>query len=134
MIALAKKIAFDAHDEQKRSGGEPYIVHPEAVANSVEDRLKPIAWLHDVIEDTHVTLKDLQLDGFDSYVILAIDILTHKNGVPNIEYWNKIATNPDAVKVKLADIAHNLSSNPSDHAKEKYKRALEVFKKLGYNS
>jgi len=46
----------------------------------------------------------------------------------------KVATDPNAVKVKLADIQHNLSSNPSERSKLKYAQAKELFQTLGYSS
>lgn len=103
------------------------MAHVQAVADAVEDRLKPIAYLHDVVEDTPVTIEELKDAGFDAYVLDAVELLTHKKGVSNIDYWKAIATNEDAVAVKLADIRHNLSSQPSDYAKQKYARALAFF-------
>jgi len=134
-IELAKWVAENAHSGIMRKDGKtPYMSHVQAVADAVEDRLKPIAYLHDVVEDTNVTLDELKELGFDSYVIDAVDLLTHLDGVPNIVYWKDISTNPDATTVKLADIAHNLSSQPSEHAKQKYAKALTFFKGLGYSS
>jgi (p)ppGpp synthase/HD superfamily hydrolase len=133
-INRAREIATLAHQGQKRRGGEPYITHPEAVAISVENRLKPIAWLHDVPEDTSVTIDDLKKEGFPSYITDAVSLLTHIEGVSNVEYWKEILTNKDAVSVKLADIKHNLASNPSEHAKQKYAKALELFRQAGYSA
>ena len=133
MIEMAKWIAEKGHEGQFRKDGKtPYVEHVNAVADAVEPRLKPIAYLHDIVEDTNISLEELIQLGFDDYVIDAVDLLTPRNRIPNIEYWKKIATNPDAVTVKLADIKHNLSSSPSEHAKEKYAKALTFFKALGY--
>lgn len=133
-INLAKNIAFDAHNGQFRKDKKtPYFSHVNAVAFAVEDRLKPIAYLHDVVEDTNVTIHDLKHHGFSQYILDAVELLTHKHGDSNAEYWKKIAVNADAVTVKLADINHNLSETPSDVARKKYHRALEFFKSLGYN-
>ncbi len=123
----AKEIATFAHEGQKRTDGSPYINHPSRIADAVEARLKPIAWLHDVVEDTQVSLEDLKSQGFPSYVIEAIDLLTHRKGDSNIVYWTKIKANPDAKAVKLADINDNLSDKPSDYAKQKYAKALAFF-------
>jgi (p)ppGpp synthase/HD superfamily hydrolase len=132
-IDAMRQIAHAAHHNQfRKDGTTPYIEHVEAVASMVEDRLKPIALGHDLLEDTKVSFEELEQLGFDSYVLVAVDLLTHKHGVPNIEYWKRIATNPDATAVKLADIQHNLSSMPSEHAKEKYVRALAFFRSQGY--
>ena len=132
-IQLAKAIATAAHEGQKRNGGEPYITHPAAIASALEPRLQPIGWLHDTVEDTKVTLDDLKKEGFPSYIIDAVDLLTHKKGDSNVVYWGKIAANPDAVEVKKKDIAHNLGSNPSEHAKQKYAKAIEFFKQKGFS-
>lgn len=133
-IEKAKEIATHAHAGQfRRDGTTPYITHPEAVAASVEDRLKPIAYLHDVPEDTETTIEDLKREGFPDYIIAAVTLLTHKDGQSNMKYWHEILTNADAVKVKIADIKHNLSCNPSEHAKEKYARALTLFAEYGYS-
>lgn len=131
-INRAQQIATEAHKGQTRRGGDPYITHPTRIAAKAEDRLKPIAFLHDVPEESDVTLQDLEKDGFPSYIIKAVDLLTHKEGDSNAVYWKKILTNQDAIKIKLLDIEDNLASNPSDHAKQKYARALELFKKAGY--
>ena len=126
-IKRSVEIAYAAHEGQKRTDGSPYIKHPFRVADAVEDRLKPIAYLHDVIEDTKVTLDDLKKEGFPSYIINAVDLLTHKKGDSNVVYWTKIKSNPDATAVKLADINDNLHDTPSEHAKQKYQRALTFF-------
>jgi len=62
MYKEASKIAYRAHYGQFRRGGTiPYIIHPLRVANSFKDDIKKtIAILHDVVEDTELTLKDLK--------------------------------------------------------------------------
>lgn len=132
-IELAKKIATEAHKNQTRRNGDLYITHPARIVDRVEDRLKPIAWLHDVVEDTEITIDDLISQGFPAYITDAVDLLTHKNEEPNYSYWGKILKNKDAVNVKLEDINDNLNNNPSDHARKKYAKALALFKQYGYN-
>lgn len=126
-IRRAQEIATAAHEGQKRTDGSTYIKHPARVADAVEARLKPIAWLHDVVEDTRVTLDDLKAEGFPLYIIEAVDLLTHRKGEPNLSYWGKIKANPDALAVKLADINDNVNDTPSEYAKQKYGRALSFF-------
>lgn len=135
-IQQAMKIAEKAHRGQFRNDNTtPYIKHPSRVADAVEDRLKPIALLHDSIEDSkgRITLDTLREYGFPQYIITAVNLLTHKPGDSNIVYWKNILTNEDAVKVKLADIYDNMKDSPSEHAKQKYVRALELFKQMGYS-
>lgn len=129
---MAKKVATAAHEGQTRRGGDPYITHPARIAARVDDRLKPIAWLHDVVEDTNITVADLRSMGFPAYIVEAVDLLTHRKTDTNEVYWKKILTNKDAVLIKLEDIRDNLASNPSDYARQKYVRALALFKQYGY--
>jgi len=76
-LGKAIEIAYEAHEGQTRWSGEPYITHPEAVAAAVitEDE-KIVAWLHDVVEDTNVTLEDLMGEGFSGDVIDGVDAMT----------------------------------------------------------
>lgn len=134
LIDQAKKIAEAAHLGQTRNDGTtPYMKHVQAVADAVEDRLKPIAYLHDTVENTEITIQDLIKIGFPSYITDAVNLLTHKNNEPNLSYWTKIAGNKDAATVKIKDIKHNLSDNPSDRQKNKYSQALQLFSKFGYD-
>ncbi len=134
-IELAKKIAILAHTGQFRNDKTtPSIKHPEEVANAVEKRLQPIAWLHDAIEDSHgkVTLDTLREAGFPQYIIDAVEVLTHLTTDTNRQYWAKILQNADAIIVKIADIKANLGGNPTQYAREKYARALKMFADAGY--
>lgn len=135
-IQQAQEIATRAHRGQFRNDNTtPYINHPIRVSVAVEDRLKPIALLHDSIEDSDgkVTLDTLREYGFPQYIITAVNLLTHKHGDSNMVYWKNILTNEDASKVKIADIRDNLGDSPSEYAKQKYVRALELFKQMGYS-
>lgn len=134
VIEHAKKISQIAHAGQKRRGGEDYFAaHVEPIANSVTDYLKPIAYLHDVIEDTEITLEELKNVGFPEYIIKAVELLTHRNNEPNESYWTKIAKNIDATTVKIADIKNNLMSAPTEKQRKKYLRAIKLFKDRGYS-
>lgn len=135
LINLTREVAKEKHYGQFRFDGKtPYFEgHVEPVANAVEDRLKPIAYSHDLVEDTDVTLDDLRRLGYPRYVLDAVDLLTKK---PNQEYWmylQNMVHNPDAVKVKIEDIKHNMSGKPTKKTREKYVKALEFFKQHGYN-
>jgi (p)ppGpp synthase/HD superfamily hydrolase len=133
MIKQMFNIASASHMGQfRRDGTTPYIEHVKAVADLVEDRLKPIALGHDLLEDTEITLNDLKNVGFPDYILKAINDLTHRPNEPNLRYWNRILKNPDATIVKIADIKHNLSDSPKQKQIEKYKKALELFSSRGY--
>lgn len=133
MIKAMTEIAKAAHAGQKRKNGEDYFDgHVQKVADAVGDRLKPIALGHDVVEDTPITIQDLKDAGFPQYVTDAIDLLTHRNSEPNIDYWGRIAQNKDAAIVKIADMKHNLSTSEG-RQKEKYLKGLALFAKAGYD-
>ena len=103
----AMRIAYDAHHGQVDKGGDPYIFHPFHLAEQMQDETSTcVALLHDVVEDTDVTLEDLQRE-FPHEVTEAVRLLTHAEGVPYLDYVAAIAGNPVAKAVKLADLAHN---------------------------
>jgi len=132
-INLARQIAITAHQGQfRRDKVTPYIKHVEAVANALEKRLQPIGWLHDVVEDTDITLEDLKNYGFPQYVIDGVDLMTHRKNVTNMDYWRNMLQNVDVVTVKIADIKYNLGDNPTEQQKQKYQRALKLFVDAGY--
>ena len=138
MTRLAIKIAFEAHSGQNDRSGIPYILHPIHVAEQMKDEVTTIvALLHDVVEDTNVTLEDLKNYGFSKEVIDAIEVLTHKDGTKYLDYVRKVAQNPIARKVKIEDVKHNTdltrTINPNDKIFKKmpvYMEALKVLKEM----
>ncbi|MBL5841139.1 hypothetical protein I4U30_23020 [Enterobacter asburiae] len=109
-LALAIKIAAEGHLNQKDKGGNPYILHPLKVMHYLKSddfQLMAIAALHDVLEDTDVTAADLVLLGFSNRVKDAVVLLTKRDGQTPDEYFQGIASNYDAIRVKLADLRHN---------------------------
>ena len=103
----ALKFAYNAHHGQLDYNGIPYIFHPLHLAERMEDEISCCAaLLHDVVEDTAITMEELERE-FPAEVISVLKLLTHGEGVPYFDYVRAIKGNPIAVKVKLADIAHN---------------------------
>lgn len=104
-IALASELFVDSTDR----GNVPYIMHCLEVMNNVgnDPELKMIGVLHDVVEDTHVTHKDLMIMGFSYRVLQALELLTHEEDVPYEDYIAAISGNRDAIIVKMADLTHN---------------------------
>lgn len=102
------EVAKKAHFGQIDRAGIDYIKHPETVASFVAtDEEKAVAYLHDVIEDTSLTLLDLKKEGFSKNIIEAVDILTKKKGQDYQSYLNLVKKNELARVVKLADLRHN---------------------------
>lgn len=112
----AMKLCYEAHAGQTDKSGLPYVHHPLHLAEQMDDEDSTVtALLHDVVEDTHYSIEDLQGMGFGDNVIEALKLLTHDPAVPYMEYVRKIGTNPLATKVKLADLAHNSDTTRLDH-------------------
>lgn len=134
ILALCKKLAKIAHYGQYRNDGVTrYIVHPEAVANSVSDvKMKCLAWLHDVVEDTPVTIEHLREQKIPEDILKSVDIMTKKKGDKYLEYILRCKKDYLSCNVKIADIKHNLSTlnkNKYRDKYDKYKMALWILTK-----
>lgn len=104
----AMKIAFDAHRGQADRAGIDYVNHPLHIAEQMDTEAETCAaLLHDVIEDTDWTIEQLREEGIPKDALDALTLLTHDDEVPYMDYIEAIKANPIAVKVKLADLAHN---------------------------
>lgn len=103
----AMHIAYRAHHGQLDKAGVPYIFHPIHLAEQMEDEISCCAaLLHDVVEDTDVTMAELETQ-FPPEVIHVLRLLTHADGIDYYDYVRAIRADPIAVKIKLADLAHN---------------------------
>ena len=127
--------AFDAHRGQYDKSGLPYIAHPLHVAESMETEDEcVVALLHDVLEDTDITVEDLTRIGISDRQIAALKLLCHDDSVPYLEYVQSIRVDPIARKVKLADLHHNsdltrlnVITTQDIERVEKYKQAIEIL-------
>lgn len=146
LITKALQLAALAHSGQVDKADQPYILHPIRVATSVvrmkqalgQDKtaLYVIALLHDVVEDTPITLKTLKAKGFPQPVLAAVDLLTKREGEPKEAYYARIRKNPLARLVKLADIGDNLDPDrlnllpikKRNELKVKYSKALNYLR------
>ena len=141
MIRKAFDVAVDAHKDMRRKSGEPYIYHPIAVARICAEEMGlgataiTCALLHDTVEDTHITLQDVE-DLFGAKVRLIIDGLTKipevfdENTSIQAENFRKmILTISDDIRVvliKLADRLHNMRTLGSMRADKQLKIASET--------
>ena len=108
MTQKAMKLCFQAHKDQVDKSGVPYVFHPFHVAESMPDEITTtVALLHDVVEDTPYTLDDLRAMGFPPQVTDVLDLLTHDESVPYLDYVRALSKDPVARLVKLSDLAHN---------------------------
>ncbi len=134
----AIELAKQHHEGQTDKAGKPYIEHPLRVMNQVEsEEEKIVAVLHDIVEDTNISLNDLRNEGFSEEVVSAVECLTKQDGENYDSYIERISFNPLAVKIKLADLEDNrdLTRLPEVTDKdlkriEKYDKALKKLTRL----
>lgn len=109
-LEQAIRIALDAHEGAVDKAGEPYILHPlTLMLQMTTDEARIAAVLHDVIEDSGVTLDDLARAGFSPRVLEALELLTHDDDeLDYLDYVAAVASHPLARAVKLADLRHNM--------------------------
>ena len=133
----AMNIAYTAHHGQVDKAGVPYIFHPLHLAEQMDDEISCCAaLLHDTVEDTDVTLAQLA-EIFPAEVVETVRLLTHDPDTDYFEYVRAIQSNPTAMKVKLADLAHNTDETrfsgvavPKDrigYLRDKYTKAKAIL-------
>ncbi|HTO36882.1 MAG TPA: RelA/SpoT family protein [Brumimicrobium sp.] len=141
MIRKAFDVAVEAHKDMRRKSGEPYIYHPIAVARICAEEMElgptavTAALLHDTVEDTHITLDDIE-ELFGPSVRLIIDGLTK---IPEVfdehvsiqaENFRKmvltISEDLRVVLIKLADRLHNMRTLDSMRSDKQLKIASET--------
>lgn len=135
-IDKALEIATKAHKGQVDKAGVDYIIHPITVSKLCQTKeAKIVGLLHDVVEDTNVTLKDLE-EFFSSDIIEAIRLVTKTEGFNIDEYYQNIKNNKIAKEVKLADLTHNMDLSRFNNQdltekdlkrKEKYQKYYEYL-------
>ena len=131
----ALKLCFEAHKEQVDKTGMPYVFHPFHLAEQMDDEISTVcALLHDVIEDTDITVEMLDQMEFPQEVLAVLKLLTHDEAVPYMDYVKNISRNPIAKKVKIADLLHNSDVSRLDFVDEyavkrnqKYQEALRIL-------
>jgi guanosine-3',5'-bis(diphosphate) 3'-pyrophosphohydrolase len=143
IIRRAFELAADAHKDMRRKSGEPYILHPLAVARIVVEEIglgvtsACCALMHDVVEDTEITLEDIASE-FGTNFSRIIDGLTKISNVVDIkasasmqaENFRKIlltlAEDPRVILIKLADRLHNMRTLTSMSREKQLKIASET--------
>lgn len=113
ILDKALEIAYKAHAGQLDKGGNPYILHPLRVAlHCRTEEEKMVALLHDVLlEDTAVTLEDLEREGFPEEVLEAVEYLTKKDGEDYQTFIKRVSHRTLAIRVKLWDLEDNMDES-----------------------
>lgn len=110
LIDVADRLCLRWHDGHTDKAGKPYIEHPRRVSSYVaadNAEARAAALLHDVLEDSGVDADDLAAEGIPGGVIEAVELLTRRDGISAEEYYRRIKAHPNALEVKLADLADN---------------------------
>lgn len=126
LIENALRIALDAHAGQSDKAGAPYVLHPIRVMMKLESaELQAAALLHDVLEDSDYKEADLRAAGIPEEVIDLVLAVTKREDEDTGDeagyerFIERIATNPRAARIKLADIEDNLDVRRIRELKDK---------------
>lgn len=140
LVRNAYELAAEAHKEQKRKTGEPYIIHPIAVARIVAEELElganPVmaAFLHDVVEDTQYTIENIR-ERFGDDVAFLVGVVTKQkkekyDKSKQVDNYRQILASVQydvrAILVKLADRLHNMRTLASMRPDKQMKIAGET--------
>ena len=135
LIALAREIATRAHAGQVDKSGAAYIGHPERVAARLTSpEAQVVGLLHDVVEDTDVTVEELR-ESFPDDIVEAVVAISQLPNERRLDYYARVNANTLAREVKLADIADTMSpprmTNLDRRTRERllrtYREALDVL-------
>jgi len=132
---VAAAVCYIAHLGQIDKSGVPYYLHPYRVANYLDEKDhegRTVAYLHDVLEDTKLTVSDLVSLMFPPEIIASVVTLTRVNNEPSDAYYARVRQNAVAKRVKKADIKDNtdpkrlalLPKETSDRLIKKYSHAI----------
>ena len=134
LTRLASKIAYRAHDGQTDKAGVPYIFHPIHIAEQMDSEESCIvALLHDVVEDSNITLEILS-KYFNDNIIEALRVLTKEEIDDYTMYIKRVKTNKLATKIKLKDLEHNMDltrlDEITDEDKNRAKKYMDAIRYL----
>ena len=133
LTRLASKIAYKAHEGQTDKAGVPYIFHPIHIAEQMDSEEScVVALLHDVIEDSDITLEILS-KYFNDDIIAALRVLTKKENDDYVMYIKRVKTNKLAAKVKIKDLEHNRDLTRLDKVTDRdKKRSMKYWEAIRY--
>lgn len=125
---LALDVATDAHDTQKRWGGQPYIIHPKAVGDALPRHLRVLGYLHDVLEDQSDKYPLTRLQTlFPPWVTERLVILSKLDGENYDDFILRTMQDEATRLVKILDILDNLKDLKHGSMRDKYRLALRLL-------
>jgi len=128
LLEKAIAIAVNAHRGQTDKVGQPYILHPLRMMLRLENENERIvAVLHDVLEDTAVTVDDLRREGFPEEILVALAHVTKREGEDYQAFVARAAGNSIARRVKLADLEDNLDVRRLETVGDKEAKRLSKY-------
>jgi len=110
MLGKAIALAAEVHSDQLDKAGKAYILHPIRMMMRLrtnDEDLMAIAILHDVVEDSHITLDDLFKMGFSFRVVNGVDGLTRRKDESYDQFIRRAAQNEDSRLIKIEDLRDN---------------------------
>ena len=128
--SLAHTMAFaeECHRGHLDKSGVMYVLHPLQVMRQMKTETEKIVGvLHDIVEDTPITLQDLRQKGYSEEIVEAIDCLTKREGENYEDFIERCKKNPIAMKVKIADLEDNMDIRRLDVLTEKDTERLNRY-------
>ena len=137
MLGQAIALAASIHKDQTDKAGKPYILHPMRMMmrlRTEDEELMQIVILHDVVEDSDMTLQDLRDEGFSDRVVHGVDGMSRRDEESYEDFIDRCALNPDSRMCKLEDLRDNSDitrlKGLRGHDFERMKKYHKAWKKL----
>ena len=127
MLERSRQVAVQAHIDQTRWNGDAYVTHPfrvSAAGRTADEKI--VGNLHDVVEDSDVTLDMLRSFGFTQEQVVAVDSVTRRDGESYLDFVLRSKRNRIGCRVKINDLNDNLRDQHrgNHNRKEKYEMAI----------
>ena len=125
-------LAVEKHRGQRDKNDRPYILHPLRVLHRLDwnapESARIAAVLHDVVEDTDVTLDELRERGFPEEAVRAIGLLTKHEGESYAQFIERLLPDPIARMVKRADLEDNMDIRRLERVGDKERERLDRYR------
>ena len=138
LMLRAIDLASTKHLSQTDKAGKPYLGHVARVSHNCErDEERIVGLMHDLIEDTDVTARQLLDEGFPAEIVDAVVAVTRRDGEDYAEFIERAAMNPIARRVKIADLLDNMDvtrlATLTDEDCQRLKKYHRSWRRLAFN-